>query len=121
MAQTTNCVSDVKQMNLLADFQTASLVCPKWNVLSRVDYAWMMVSLGLIEPTDLLKSDAPGKVEFREECADEIGKYESESFRRAELMGLDTFCIKTSAWLTVPNVRQALEENGAFPTGRNDQ
>lgn len=117
IAQETICIKDAKLMNLQVDFQTASLICPKWNVMNRVEYAYSLVTLGLIQSSDIKKSNGDGVVNFSEPCATEIREYELASFKRAENLGLSTFCIQTSYWLTLSGVRKALEDNGTFPNG----
>ena len=115
-AQENPCFSDLKNARLAIDFQTASLLCPKWRVVSRVDFGYLMLTLGIINPDDLLKSKKVGILTLTDECQSKLSELETESFKLAEATGLELFCTKTSHWLTVPNVRHALEANGFFPS-----
>lgn len=112
------CITDVKNARLIADFQTASLLCPKWKIVSRVDYGYLMMEMNVLKPEDLSKSDRPGVVKLREQCQDDLYQIEKESFRIAEESGVEKFCLRTSIWLTVPNLRDALERHGFFPSSQ---
>jgi hypothetical protein len=112
------CITDGKNARLVADFQTASLICPKWEIVSRVDYAFLLMQMNIIKADDLLKSDNAGAVKLREQCQADLYAIEKESFKSAEEMGTDKFCLRTSVWLTVPNVRDSLERNGFFPSNQ---
>jgi len=116
IAQEKTCFSDAKNARLAVDFEAASLLCPKWNVVSRVDFGYLLLTLGILNPDDLVKSKKAGILTLTEECQDKLAEFETESFKKAEASGLELFCIRTSHWLTVPNVRYALETNGFFPT-----
>lgn len=115
-AQEKSCFSDSKSARLAVDFQAASLLCPKWKVVSRVDFGYFMLTLGLLNSDDLVKSKKAGILTLTGECQDKLSELETESFQKAEASGLDLFCTRTSHWLTVPNVRYALETNGFFPS-----
>ena len=108
------CLLDAKIARLNVDFQTASLICPKWNPITRADFAYMLLQTGTLPGDALLKAEKPGLVRFREPCATEIADLEGQSFKEARAKGTDTFCLDISVWLTVPNVRYGLEQNGAF-------
>jgi len=116
IAQEKSCFSDAKNARLAVDFEAASLLCPKWNVVSRVDFGYLLLTLGILNPDDLVKSKKAGILTLTEECQSKLSELETESFKLAEASGLELFCIRTSHWLTVPNVRYALETNGFFPT-----
>lgn len=116
LAEEKPCFSDAKSARLAVDFQTASLLCPKWHVVGRVDFGYLMLTLGLLNPDDLVKSKRTGILTLTEECQSKLSEFETESFTKAEAAGLELFCIRTSEWLTVPNVRYALETNGFFPS-----
>jgi len=92
-------------------------LCPKWNVVHRVDFGYLMITLGILNVDDLEKSEKAGMLTLTEACQEKLSEFETESFQKAEVMGLERFCIDTSKWLTLPNVRYALETNGFFPTG----
>lgn len=112
------CITDVKNARQIADFQTASLLCPKWKIISRVDYGYLLMEMNVLKPEDLLKSERPGIVKLKERCQDDLYEIERESFRNAEESGVEKFCLRTSIWLTVPNLRDALERHGFFPSSQ---
>ena len=116
IAEEKSCFSDAKNARLAVDFQTASLLCPKWNVVSRVDFGYLMLTLGILNPDDLVESKKAGILTLTEECQSKLSELETESFKLAEASGLELFCTRTTHWLTVPNVRYALETNGFFPS-----
>jgi len=115
-AQENQCIKDYKNARLIADFQTASLLCPKWKIVNRVNYGYLLLQLKVIKSNDLQKSKNRGVLTLTEQCQDELYDIEKDSFKDAEKRGLEAFCIRTSGWLTVPNLRHALEQNGFFPT-----
>ncbi|RWQ59829.1 hypothetical protein [Mesorhizobium sp.] len=112
------CITDTKNARLIADFQTASLLCPKWKIISRVDYAYLLMEMSVLHQDDLMKSDRVGVVTLREQCQDDLYQLEKESFKMAEESGVEKFCLRTSIWLTVPNLRDALERHGFFPSSK---
>lgn len=112
------CIKDNKNASIIADLQLASFVCPKWNVMPRAEYAYMLVQMSVIAVDDILKTpeNTPGLINFREPCAAELSKIESGSAKMAKASGMDEFCLRVSGWLMVPNLRFALERNGTIPT-----
>ena len=66
--------------------------------------------------SDILQSETVGILTLREQCQNDLNQIEADSFKFVHEKGLEAFCVDTSLWLTVPNVRHALEENGFFPS-----
>jgi hypothetical protein len=112
------CIADYKNARLIADFQTASFLCPKWKIVSRVDYGYLLMEMNVLKAEDLLKSESAGVVKLTEQCQDDLYSVEKDSFKSAQDDGLEKFCLRTSIWLTVPNVRDALERHGFFPSSQ---
>ncbi|RWC29870.1 MAG: hypothetical protein EOS70_23575 [Mesorhizobium sp.] len=86
--------------------------------MSRADYAYLLMEMNVLKADDLLKSARAGVVTLREQCQDELYQIEKDSFRVAEESGVEKFCLRTSVWLTVPNLRGALESHGFFPSSQ---
>lgn len=108
------CFTDEQISRLIVDFQTASLICPKWKPLHRSDFVYMLVERQQLGTDALEKSDKAGLVLLKEPCSRKLGEIESASFKEAEVIGLEKFCLRTSFWLTAPHMRYSLEQSGAF-------
>jgi len=113
-SQDATCMQNGEVSRLIVDLQTASLLCPKWHAMARVDFVHMLIIRGLMSTDDLAKSDLPGKVIVKEPCATVLNVFESASFTEASRSGLEAFCTRMSFHLTSPNIRYDLEELGVI-------
>ncbi len=118
-AQENLCIKHAKAATIVADFQTASLLCPKWKVVVRADYFHLLIDYGVLGAGSFVKVEedkaGTGYVKLTKQCQQELLEVEFKSIEKARRAGLENFCIQMSRYLVNPDYRFDLERNGFFP------